>query len=126
MSEIAEQIEVRLLTTDEVAGLAPVFASEFGDDALPRPTEARVVGAFDAEGRLVGFIVVEELLHLAQMYVEEEARGGGVGSALASYVERSIPAGRSAIVVAQSEDGERMAEAWGFQPIPGKLYRREK
>lgn len=117
---------IRPLAPDEWEQLEPVFEAEFGNDALPTPLDSRVVGAFDAEGRLVGFLVVEELLHLAQMYVEEDVRGAGVGSQLAAYVEQSIPAGRSAIVVAQSEDGERMAESWGFSGIPGRLYRRTK
>lgn len=126
MVEVQAQVEIRPLAPEEWEQLAPVFEAEFGDDALPTPLDSRVVGAFDPDGRLVGFIVVEELLHLAQMHVAEDARGEGVGNLLAAYVEQSIPAGRSAIAVAQTEEGERMCGAWGFREIPGRLYRRTK
>jgi ribosomal protein S18 acetylase RimI-like enzyme len=118
-------MNVRLLSRDEVNTLEPIFSVEFEHDGLPRETEADVVGVFDGSD-LAGFLVVERLFHIAQVYVAPEYRRRRAASEMAAYVEQSIPEGRSAITITQTPEGGRMAESWGFVKIPGQLYRRAK
>ena len=64
---------IREVHLDEWPQLEEVFKAEGGN--LPHPTTANVMGAFDAEGKLIGFWCFQLSYHAGPLWIHPEHRG---------------------------------------------------
>lgn len=78
-------MEVCVLTPDEIATIAPVFA-DFGA-ALPDPRTSFIMGAL-SDGKVVGFLVVQLSVHAEPMWIEPGHEA--VFNSLVHATERTI------------------------------------
>jgi hypothetical protein len=99
--------EYRELTVDEIATLAPVFDAQGAE--MPPLTVSQYFGAVKA-GRVVGFMVVQAVLHAEPMWIEEGH--SEVFKGIVNSVEHSIAQGGGGNVFLFVPKGrmERLAE----------------
>lgn len=118
-------MEIRLLTEKEKTGLCEVFFNEFDSSPVPE----YVVGILDANGDVESFLVVENLIRVGLLWSKDELRNTARAStnsrALARYVYRAIPPGKSAIVIASDARFEPFLKKLGMREVEGKVFRKD-
>ena len=120
---------IRRAAADDVDAIAEIFERSFGTlTFLPvlhtleehrahfgRVVAEQEVWVFEDEG-LLGFASVDDSM-LNYLYVEPEAIGRGIGSALYRHVLERRPAGLTFWVFKQNERARRFYERHGARPI---------
>jgi ribosomal protein S18 acetylase RimI-like enzyme len=93
-------IKTRMLRHDEWPMVAPIVRNVFEDGMPVSPEQSGYLAAFAGE-TLAGFVNVEEVFHINNLYVAEGYRGTGLERRLALEVNEilSLVPGRSAIVL---------------------------
>lgn len=67
-NEPKDEIDVRVLTADEVESLRPIFAEQKA--VFPNPQYSFFVGAVEPGGRVVAFLCFQLQLHAEPMHIE--------------------------------------------------------
>lgn len=93
------------------------------DSALPTPGQANILFKESESGKIQGFVIVEMLLRVGQMYVEKTT--ANVPREFISYLENHIPKGSSVVVIASNERYEGLCRKLNMVEVKGKLFRRD-
>ena len=120
---------IRRATAHDVDGIAELFERSFGTlTFLPvlhtleehRAHFARVVAEQEVwvfeNGGILGFASIDDSM-LNYLYIEPDAIGSGVGSALYRHVVERRPAGFTFWVFQQNERARRFYERQGARPV---------
>lgn len=105
--------------------LKDIFADEFDSD-LPDPKFAKIIGSYD-NGKLVGFVLVERVAIIGQIFVAPEKRENNNGKTVRSLlksVREQLPEGASVGAVASEPRFELLFKSLGLQKIAGVFFRR--
>lgn len=104
-------------------------------DELPNPLTAVIFIAIelteDSPDKILGFLVVQKVIHAEPLFIYPEAQGRGLHRILYDVVDRQMQAtaklaGSSFyLITVEDEAIERRALARGFKLIPGKIYGKE-
>jgi ribosomal protein S18 acetylase RimI-like enzyme len=124
------RVVIRDARADDVEAIASLFRRSFGTltflPTLHTPEEdraffagvvaSREVWVWEDDGRIDGFAALDGD-ELTQIYVEPEAHGRGIGSALLDEAKRRRPAGFELWVFQQNENARRFYAHRGFEVV---------
>lgn len=113
---------VRLLTPEEVASLAPIFAEAGGQ--MPAPEHSFVLGSVTPEGKVVAFLVVQLRVHAEPMWVEkgyERMFSSLVHTAEQTIAER-VPGGCDVFLFAPAGKVSMLASRAGMRLEPWTVW----
>ena len=111
------------LEPDEWWRLGVVFVEEFGTQEVPDPKRTKIyVGVED--GRVVGFFLMERVIHAGPFWVAPNHRGKGVARRLAEEALR-LAEGEEGYIAATRPEVEHLAESLGLTKIEGSLWCKE-
>jgi hypothetical protein len=109
---------IKILPQERWPELADIFRKEF-DAELPHPT-ATIFAELDDDNQIVGFLVVEFLARVGQIY-----QTGASTRSMLELVESQISPGNAVIAIAHEPRFERLCESWNMRPVEGQVYRRD-
>jgi len=113
---------VRLLTPEEVASLAPIFAEAGGQ--MPAPEHSFVLGSVAPDGHVVAFLVVQLRVHAEPMWIEkgyERLFGSLVHTAEQTIAER-VPGGCDVFLFAPAGKVSMLASKAGMRLEPWTVW----
>lgn len=123
----AEAIRYRVVSNEEMEILAPLFA-KLGWP-MPEQEFAKVVVAEAGEGKdavIIGFQVVEFIVHAGWLWVHPALRGEGVAEEISRqtvhYIENDCKIKRYICTAKPGSFGSRIAVANGFKLVPQEMY----
>lgn len=112
-------VAYRVVAEEEMAYMEPVFA-RLGW-TLPDPAYGKVVVA-EAGGMILGFAVVQFMLHAEPQWVNPLIRGTGVAEGIAkavqTYIEKDCKVTRYLVTAKPGSFGARLAEGIGMTALP--------
>lgn len=113
------EVEYRVVQDKEMEYMEPVFA-RLGW-TLPDPAYGKVVVA-EAGGMILGFAVVQFMLHAEPQWVNPLIRGTGVAEGIAkavqTYIEEDCKVTRYIVTAKPGSFGARLAEGIGMTILP--------
>lgn len=103
--------------------LEKVFKAEFG--SLPKAENSTIFGAFE-DGRLIGFILAEDVVMIGQIYVVPEKRNESMSivNSLVQTVKNEYDGKDNVGAVASEPRFEEMFKSLGMGKINGVFYRK--
>lgn len=115
---------VKELKPEQWNRLKEIFEREFDSD-LPKPENSRILACFE-DGKMVGFVLAEQVLMIGQIYVVPPRRekSGEIVRSLLSYIREKIAPRNVVGAVASEKRFEALYRAFGMQKIEGKFYRK--
>lgn len=117
-------IVVRKLSPEKFARLRHVFDGEFDSDT-PIPDNSEIFAAFE-DGKMVGFVLAENIVLLGQIYVVPERRekSGGIVQNLLKFLQVRYDGRETVGAVASERRFEALYRAFGMQKILGTFFRK--
>lgn len=103
--------------------LQDVFRDEFGEEGLP-DEHAEIRAVSDGDG-VVGFYIIERVLHAGPFHVKEDRRGEGVGGLLIKDA-LGFTGGKEVYIAATTPQSIAICERLGLTRIEGVLYLKTK
>lgn len=126
----SETIHYRVVQDDEMAILHPLFERLGWPD--PEPAMAKVVVAEAGTGKqaiILGFCVVQFIVHSEPMWVHPSARGTGIAEGIVQqvmhYIEHDCKIKRYVCIAKTGSFAARLCEQYGYQPWPGQVFVRQ-
>ena len=114
-------MEVRELTPEEIVAAREIDGVEF-------PAEALMLGAVDADGKVVGRIVLMSLLHIEGTWVDEAHRGGSLAVRLVRKAENMLADnGFTSAIAYTSEEQPEIGEylqRFGYSRLPLTIWQK--
>ncbi len=114
---------VRLLTAEEVASLAPIFAGVGGGE-VPRPENSFILGSVAEDGHVVAFLVVQLRVHAEPMWIEKGSER--LFSSLVHQAEQTIaervPGGCDVFLFAPAGKVSMLASRAGMRLEPWTVW----
>jgi len=116
---------IRPLTPDEWPMLAPIFQAEGG--TLPNPSQAQVVGAFDADGTLAAFWTVQLAYHAGPLWIRPDHHGTGLWRRLHGVLCHTFSAmgGTGFYSFSGQPKVEAIFRALGYNDLGYKVWKKE-
>ena len=116
-------VEYRVLTSEEVASISGIFSDS--NAPMPNPASSFFVGAVDATGAVIGFIVIQSCIHAQPMWVHPSHKT--IFSALTAHAEKEIAdriPGELVVVYTFTPAGpiSRLAQLSGMQIEPWVVH----
>lgn len=115
-------MEIKKLNAAQWAGLIDTFEAVFDSD-LPNYEHGVIYGAFD-NGKLLGFVLVEDVKVVGQIFVKEPKNNATVVKKMLRYIRETIPDKQAVAAVASEPRFEMLFRSLGLQKITGTLFRR--
>lgn len=114
-------MEIRELTPNEIIAARDIDGVEF-------PPESVMLGAVDADGKIVGRIVLMSLLHIEGTWVDEAHRSGSLAVRLVRKAENLLADNGFTSAIAytadvQPEIGEYL-ERFGYSRLPIAIWQK--
>ncbi len=115
---------VKPLKPDQFGRLKKIFEEEFDSD-LPLPENSEILVAYE-DGKMQGFILVETVQVIGQIWVTPEKRNNssGIVQNMLKYIRAKIAPKSVVAAVASEKRFENLYKAFGMQPIEGKFFRK--
>ncbi len=111
----------RILDRDEHHMLSEAYASHGG---VQPPDVGIVAGAFDGD-QLVGFLVLQPILHMEPVWVHPDYRGQVPIGHLVRLIEEQLPHGLVYFAFAPNQRISDLVKSQGFQSLPWHVWRKE-
>lgn len=120
------EITYRMLRPDEWPKVEPIFIEHGGPQSLPCP-EASAILVAEEQGGIVGFLVIQPVVHAEPVWVREDHRGNGIARKLFSEVDDFMKGiGIKAYYTFSTETiVERLAQGNGMSLLPWKVWMKE-
>jgi hypothetical protein len=117
-------ILVKKLKPEQYGRLKQVFNDVFDSD-LPLPHNSDIFAAFE-DGKVVGFILAEDVKMLGQIYVSPEKRSEGteITMKLLKEVRERYEGKENVAAVASETRFEKLYRALKMEKISGTIFRR--
>lgn len=117
-------IIVKKLKPEQFKRLEKIFEEEFDSDA-PLPENSDIFAAFE-NGKLVGFVLAEQLVMIGQIFVIPEKRTGSteVSRELLKELRKRFEGKEVIGAIASEPRFGNLYKALGMQKISGDFYRR--
>jgi hypothetical protein len=113
----------RLLRHDEWDRIAPIFEQQ--GHVVPHPEIANVAIAESADGQILGFLMLQMVLHAEPLWIDESERGKVSWKRLLGVLESLFEGPSCYYVFAPDEHVARMAEAVGMEKLPYAVFQKE-
>lgn len=112
------------LKPEQFGRLKKIFEDDFDSD-LPQPENSQIVGVYD-EGKLQGFILVETVQVIGQIWVAPEKRNNSskIVQNMLNYIRAKVAPKSVVAAVASEPRFENLYKAFGMQKIEGKFFRK--
>lgn len=107
---------IDIVKPEEWSQIEGAMKAVFHNDMPVTPDQAVFVGLYD-EGRLAGWVHVEHLYHFNCVYLDVPYRQSGLGLKLIKEAASRIPAGHSAICIANRGYAVPIARALGARDL---------
>lgn len=115
---------IELLDPKEWHKLDSIFESEF-NSAIPDSQHASIIADVE-DGELRGFIVVESLVWVGQIYIAPNHRGNGLTRKFIRHIEdKTRKACRSVITIASEPRFEKLFQRKKMRKVGCAVYRKE-
>jgi GNAT superfamily N-acetyltransferase len=90
---------------------------------VPHPESANIVVA-ELEEKIIGFIVLQLMVHTEPIYIDPAHRGSGIAEKLAEEAEKLLKEidARAVVCIATGRAVEVLCEFMGMKRIEGTLY----
>ena len=112
-------VNTRVLPSEEWPRLQGVLEAEGG--RLPDPATAQIV-VHEAQGEIIGFLVVQLVPHLEPIWVHPDYRGKGLVSSLVN-AGRSLLGSGEFFAFSPNRAMGALATKEGLTPLPWTVYR---
>lgn len=112
------------LKPDQYGRLKEIFARDFDSD-LPLPENSEILVAYE-EGKMQGFILIETVQVIGQIYVIPEKRNNssGIVQNMLKYIRAKVAPKSVVAAVASEKRFENLYKSLGMQLIEGKFFRK--
>lgn len=111
------------LSPEEWKHLQDVLIDVF-TESLPDPQITKIL-AVKEEDEIVGFVMMESIVHVKHIWVRPDRVAKGVADELARATHELLIHRRSAVLVATSKAAERLARLVGMTKKDGVAYVKE-
>lgn len=109
---------IQILPQERWSELADIFRTEF-DSELPQPS-ATILADVDADGTIMGFLVLEFLARIGQIY-----QTGKNSRLMFDFWNDQIRPGHSVIAIASEPRFEKLCESYDMRKIEGTVWRKD-
>lgn len=115
---------IKRLPAAEFPRLQPIFENEFDSDA-PLPDNSEIFVVYE-EGKMIGFVLAEQIRLLGQIYVIPSQRKAGakIVKALLDHCKDNYVGKEVIGAVASEPRFGNLYKAYKMQKIEGEFYRR--
>lgn len=116
---------VKKLKPEQYSRLAAIFDKEFSGSDLPETHNSEILVAYE-NSKMVGFILIEDIKMIGQIYVVPEKRNSSIQviqNLVKSVKERIAPKNVVGAVASETRF-EALFKAFGLQKIDGKFFRK--
>jgi len=114
-----EGIRIELVEPEQFDAFSVLHTEAWGTPAVK---SRQHLVAMNEHDRIVGFVGVESVVHVAPLYVTPEYRGSGVAEMLAEGVVSGVEPKTILCMFTTSRHMEKIAEKFQMREARGKLY----
>lgn len=109
---------IQILPKERWPELTAIFRREF-DSELPHPS-ATILADVDEEGEILGFLVLEFLARIGQIY-----QTGPKSRLMLEFFDEQVRPGNSVIAIASEPRFEGLCKSFGMREVEGKVFRKD-